>query len=949
MRIREQDLVQAFQSRGEAFEEFVRDLVRAVGHSCGIDPIHLDWDYRTNVPDGGRDLVVKAPNKRSDKRFIPEYESIWSLKSGVEGVSPAALKKEVTDDKHPKVREALEKGWTYVWCTVNPAKHDTKDKMREAADEVADLLGINHKQFEFRWLDNLVAEANLYPNVISDHLSEIATRLADVRSLKQWSRHLELCEDWVNFGGRDDVVQKITEHLLGRQSPNILHIAGLSGIGKTRTVFEACRRQPELNGVFYVERFEHVSPGLYRYLEEDGRNVQLIVDETLLHEVEKIAARLGDFADRIRVVTIGPAVRQAPISTRQTIILPEPDTEAGVLEVVRAAGVGLPDEVCRGIAEQSGHDLRLALLLVRASRQLPAFRGIPVFNFDGVWERLMALFANRIGDPNRFRERYEVLTVSNDVGLTEDVGGEVGLLAKLFDCSVDHLLSVVNDAAACGLGIRTRRFFEATPRALAARLFETRVWCRIRDRLEDFALELLGHSDRLARRFFQRCQDCAGDVREEVMDRVGDFFLKALHGEDVTVLSSRNTSRLFETWAEFDPDRGLSWLRQAVERASAEQLLALDGQPDASGGWRGRRQLVWLCQNMASFAEHFEACEAILFRLALHETEPEIGNNSSAIWQGLFWPILAATEVPFEQRLPILLGRLRAAKVEELPLVLAAALGSIEYRSIGLPAPPRVVGGRVVPPPWKPKTYAELGQLRRDAARLLLDTLGKLPEDRAPVALSFVADYLHNFRGLGVLDHVQKLFHSDGLSEPIRRRLVASLDNQIAFLREKGKEGQANSELKLLEEWLAQLAPVDLAARVRDLTAQTYWQAWDHEGRMARFDSLAKKLVTQPEMFCILADWFDSPEAISTRELAFRVGVQDGDARLAGIVRDWLRADRCRQAVVGYLGGAAARCHGLSTEWADLLDTLATEKPELTASVTTSVDFTLVDLRACSA
>ena len=122
-----------------------------------------------------------------------------------------------------------------------------------------------------------------------------------------------------------------------------------------------------------------------------------------------------------------------PTTRTVAIILPEPDTEVGVLEVVRAAGVGLPDEVCRGIAEQSGHDLRLALLLVRASRQLPAFRGIPIFNFDGVWERLMALFANRIGDPDRFRERYEVLTVSNDVGLTEDVGGEVGLLAKLFD------------------------------------------------------------------------------------------------------------------------------------------------------------------------------------------------------------------------------------------------------------------------------------------------------------------------------------------------------------------------------------------------------------------------------------------------------------------------------------------------------------------------------------
>ena len=115
MRITSSDLVRAFQGNGAAFEEFVHDLVRSVGRACGIDAINIEWDYRTNVKDGGRDLVVRVPNVRGDNQFIPSRRSIWSIKSGVEGVSSAVLWNEILDPKHPKVQKALREGWSYVW------------------------------------------------------------------------------------------------------------------------------------------------------------------------------------------------------------------------------------------------------------------------------------------------------------------------------------------------------------------------------------------------------------------------------------------------------------------------------------------------------------------------------------------------------------------------------------------------------------------------------------------------------------------------------------------------------------------------------------------------------------------------------------------------------------------------------------------------------------------
>jgi hypothetical protein len=940
MRVDPKDLIDKFQGSGEAFENFVHDLVRAVGRSCGIDPVNIHWDFRTNVKDGGRDLLIKIGNPQAatqslNQHFIPARPSVWSLKSGEAGVKPASLKEEIRDKNHPKVRDALKKGSVYVWCTVQPANQDKRDEMCEAANEIANELRVDPGLIEFRWIEHLEGEVNLHPNLIAIHLPNIACSLANVFSLREWRRERGMSHPWVDFNARDDVVQRVAKHLLGREPPNVFHIAGLSGIGKTRTVFEACYREPELNGIFYVERFEQVSRELHRYLEVDRRQVYLVIDETSFDQMDRLRVQLSEFAERVRVVTIGPAVRQAAISQDNILILPEPETEAGVLEVVRAGGPELPDDVLRSIASQSGHDLRLAMLLVEASKRLPEFRGILIVNIDDVWKRLMGLFAHEIGDPHKFRCFYELLTTSIDIGMADDVAGEIEALAKHFEHPVEHFRATVSTSVRCGLGIRTQKFFEAAPRALASRLFSDRVWPRIKDNLEVFFQRL---PERLGRRFLERCHDCTGLVREEVMARLGNFFLNSLSGEDVLVLASRESSRLFQTWAEFDPGRGLGWLRGVVNRATPEQLRALDGKPDASGGWRGRRQLVWLCQNLASFGEHFDACEAILFRLALYETEPEIGNNSTVIWKSLFWPALAGTEMPFDRRLPILVRRLRGTTSEELPLILGAAVGCVQHHYLGVPTPPRVVGGRVVPSPWMPDDWNELGAMRRDAARQILDAIAGLDDALTFEALRAVVKHLELFTGLGLLERLRTLLRPDRVDESLRRRLVAKLEEQTTFLRNADEETHSDPTLGPLEEWLAELSPPDLATQVRDLTAQAYWTGWAPEERDARYNRLADGLIASPATFRQLAGWFATAESQSAGWLGIRVGQRDRGGELAEVVRDWLRADSCRLVTVGYLNGIAVRDGGLPEEWAATLQALAADRPELAAIAMASAD-----------
>lgn len=162
----------------------------------------------------------------------------------------------------------------------------------------------------------------------------------------------------------------------------------------------------------------------------------------------------------------------------------------------------------------------------------------------------------------------------------------------------------------------------------------------------------------MMRRFIERSYECSDSVKEEVNSALAEWFRGKFPSPDISLINDRESSRTFFSYTELDPDRGLYWLKTAVNAAFPEQLLMFDGNPDGSGGWRGRRQVVWLCSQFACFEEYFWICEEILYKLALCETEHDIGNNSTGVWEGLFLPVFSGSTIPFERRFSFLLEKL---------------------------------------------------------------------------------------------------------------------------------------------------------------------------------------------------------------------------------------------------------------------------------------------------
>jgi hypothetical protein len=838
MRIQPEELQTVAGMGGGPFEELLYDLIVAEAARHGIPPLAIEWDHRTWMRDGGRDIVVRCGHGDPNPRFIPQHLSIWSAKSGKAGIKPASLKKELTHAKHPKLREHLLGGGVYVWCALQPT--NDPDAMREKVKEVAAEYNFKPDLVEFRWLPTLTTILNDHPGLIRKHFPHIDAHFEGVRNFQEWEQENRagFSVEWVDFSSRSHDRDRIREHLRSRKGANVLHLAGLSGIGKTRTVFEACRGQRDLESVLYLPRGTTYDSLILHLTRNEQSSALVVIDEFSLEQIGAIRSRVGDFADRLRLVTISPARRNENSRPLDNIIvLSEPETRTGVLEIVRRAGHDLAEPVKESIANHAAHDLRLALLLIEASRLTGDFQNLPIRDWDGLWQRIVALFSAT----DTFNTYYRYLTTSIDLGIKGQYRSEVDYVAKFFEISVPRLDEIVHEAEKCGLGSLTPHFFEAAPRGLAIHLFRHQVWPLLSRRLNEFLSGL--PSDRLLRRFIERCQECTGEERNEMEEALGHFFLAALGNPDLGMLADRERSRLFKTWAELDPARGLPWLEESARSASDEKLATFDVQY-GDGGWGGRQQIVWLCGGLASFREHFCHCEAILFRLAQVETETGIANNSKGTWQGLFHPALASTEVPFRERLETLLLRVRNADQRTLPLIFGALVNALTGY-VGLPIPPGVIGGRLTPEPWRPRTMRDLHELKIEAAKGCLRTIESLPETIRKGALFLVVENVALFINLGLMAELRSSLDTSSEDEELQQALRLALLRTIAFLDRRGHgdslpvaaelletyQSPASVRAGLLEElrrWSAELAPEDLVLRIKELTAQDYWHVLAH-------------------------------------------------------------------------------------------------------------------------
>ena len=209
-----------------------------------------------------------------------------------------------------------------------------------------------------------------------------------------------------------------------------------------------------------------------------------------------------------------------------------------------------------------------------------------------------------------------------------------------------------------------------------------------------------------------------------------------------------------------------------IDRAQAAELMNIRGEWNgAEAAWGPRRTLVWLLEKLVAFPDFFEDCEACLFRLAVHETESQIGNSATEIWRNLFCVDLSGTAAPFQRRLNILKERTSSPSLDEARLAFRGLSRVFDGPSGHIIGPPEVAG-RLRPRDWRPASSDEERACYLAALTLCGEPMASNDADRRSLAFDVLVDHMDFLLTGGFLDEIARVLTSSALQEDEARETL---------------------------------------------------------------------------------------------------------------------------------------------------------------------------------
>jgi hypothetical protein len=441
-----------------------------------------------------------------------------------------------------------------------------------------------------------------------------------------------------------------------------------------------------------------------------------------------------------------------------------------------------------------------------------------------------------------------------------------------------------------GLVARAGRYFYVTPKPIAMVCFQAAwsKWAELDAKrfLEDFPPDLVPT-------FLARMAGAPEEVGKVVnayfrnweLSRGGDIFTDANETEQLLLL------------VRSAPDQMVPRLRNLVLSATPEQLGMRYGG--------GRRNLVFDAGEIAAFPQWFLFAEEILFTLARHETEPDLGNNATKEWCGLF-PIMSYVATPFEERLGIIQERNRKGDVATRILCVEALKSALDDQTIHLMRG-QTYGHRIALTPWRPKTYGELYEYMKAC----LSELNGLSCDADEVVRDKATGILiRSIRSLVFRGFIEQAKEGAGsLPAHVRPVLRAELREFLLLNNSEHSphsEEEKNRRAEFVGEWIKELASTNLHDR---LVEEVGPDSWDHHLEQSdwegRIRELAACLLQREADFEEELPWLSSEKARSSVEFGVQLGRLDEELLLLDRVVTASRANRNPNLARGYFAGVS--------------------------------------------
>ncbi len=860
IQIRPEDIYALRNGTGRPFTDHMDSLLRSAAAVVGITSEHISDNPRTNVGDGGVDTEITVGAAVTpdpwDRFGVP---TAWQYKATEIGnLNDASIREEIAKPSKTYIRELIQKGYGYRMCIAHDGTAERKAEIKTVLDEEIAKVNPTAPKAIVLFASDIVAWTNAFPPLAATMLG---TELSGFKLFDTWRvNETGKTPTFVPTAQSSQIRNRVREYLDWNKKPTAskLTISGPTGVGKTRAVFEAVAETPDARGlVFYIDDEDNAMQLAQNLANHRDTYAVVVADECDELVAFRIGRTLQGFENRVRLITIDNTLtltdqtelRLAPLpnDTVQEVLKQNfPEVEASRrFQYSQIAGGFLPFAIslCQNDAliQEQGH-------YGQPLRDVQSYLGA-LFGHGGVLEA-------------QDHDALNLIALVERCGVVGNVSGELEQLCKLASLDASDVANRLNRMQkSIGLVGRAGRYFFVTPAPIAAVCFQA-AWDRWAE--PDTKRFLDAFPRALSQGLLTRVSRASTEVGKVVIAYFRDWLVSRGAG---LFLSESDTEQLF-LLVKSEPDRMLNRLRDLVMEATPEQL--------APGYERGRRRLLTELTEIARFPQWFALAEQMLFRLATHESEPDLGNNATKLWTALYGINGAAVATPFPERLRVLQLRISDKETRTRELCVAALDEAMEDSAVHFVS--QVGFGRRIPPPtWHPKTWEEYFGYFKECLSLLRMLSGDGNKNVREKAISAYVEGIRHALFRNILEPAKE--GAGDVPEAIRPVLRARL-RELVLLHENGhtKNDGVDQAKKMafIRQWIEELPPSCLHDQlVEDVGTTTWSHHMEEDSWSKRLDGFAERLLNDEDAFDRELPWINSPAATSAADLGIRIGRGD--------------------------------------------------------------------------
>jgi hypothetical protein len=910
---------------GSAFAELVIALLEAEATKLAIPLSKLDSTLRTTISDGGIDACLRQGSD-ADKTGWLAIPTAWQFKAtAYPSVSDDDLRAEINKLFAAKL---VGEGYGYRLCICDDPPANKVEAWEKILNEEAIKINATASSAKVinasRIADWLNRYAALYIRFVDPSLFQLQPLATLGQIATSVTKNYVPVAEWENC--RAQLLKHVDFSLTVFDA--VYAVLGAPGVGKTRLAYEAIRSVDGAAAVCVYTANEEIAERVAITLSNltDKRAI-IIADECPPSTRFKLSEILRGCKHRVRVVGIYNE------SLRSAVAAPPPWVskipEETVVDIIAQNFSHIAQDQRRLYAKLSGGFVRIVSWLCEQHDTI-----ITAGHIGPALGRLEEYYRARFtDDPDR--RVMEALALAKKVGGAGEVRVELEELCAFVGINIEQFLQVADRLKdTSGFVVRGGRYYYITPEPIAQIAFANgyQRWIAA-----DPRVRVAAFPPSLLQSFLNRVRDHGSEV---VRRDVGEVFRAEITSLTPNDLSNSAWMQRAVVIIETEPAKFLPLLRQLVESATREQLMApaqiTPGQRDT------RRQLVWSCQQLVRFPEFFADAESILWRLALAESEPGLGNNATGVWRQIFQVAVSGTAVGFSDRLALLEKRATDGIEGQALLSLDGFRAALNHNPSGIGGP-ELIAGMIPPADWKPTTYEQWADCDR-ATLIVLERVAKTVSPAVSQRIgTMLVEYVGPLVSYGLLPEAREILKPPLLDDDLLPKLQQALEEILFYdhLPQKDEKPDPDAE-QALRDWLKALQPRDFKGRLYSALGKDPWhysgeerkseyQAWERE-----LEELAKLALESPSILAQNLEFLRSKHATSVGSFATILGRRDNAAVFFDLLTTDCERSQSTAIVRWYLAALTqsyAEFGGRANTWLDQLDEVA---PTLAYEVATT-------------